>query len=159
MKLARSEQRAGSVGREGHTGVGGAASVSNEAINLAKVLDNVVHELSDVVVVANIELVGLNLDAVGGSQLLGVLLAALRARGVGDGDVGTHLSTSTSSLDAHATGPGGAGDDHDLALQAEEVLEGVGLGDWDRHDERLGLGLGLGLKLRGDGSEIERRQL
>jgi hypothetical protein len=118
------------------TGIGSSAGVGNEAVNLAEVLDDVVDELGNVVIVANVELVGLRLDAVGGGQILGVLLTSLGARRVGDGNVGAHLGATARGLNAHTSGPGGAGDDHDLALEAEEVLEGVGLGDVDRHGWR-----------------------
>ena len=43
--------------------------------------------------------------------------------------LGTHLSAATGSFNAHALGAGGTSDDDDLALQAEHLHKGVGLGD------------------------------
>lgn len=114
--------------------VGGAAGVGNEGINLAKVLDDLLDEVVDVGPVANVALVRLGLDAVLLHELFGVLLTTLGARGVGDGNVGSHLSTASGGLNAHAAGTRGAGDDDDLALEAEHLHEAVALWNWDRHD-------------------------
>ena len=108
--------------------------LGNEAIDLAKVGDNLTDETLDVGVVGDVALVGLGLDAVLGDDLLDVLLGALRAGGVGDGDVGAHLSAAAGSLNTHATRAGSAGDDDDLALEAEELVEAAGGGDGNRHD-------------------------
>lgn len=115
------------------TTVGGAASVGDEGIDLAEVLDCVVDKLLHALPVADVALVGLHLDTVGLGELLGVLLAALGARGVSDGEVSAHLSATTGGLNAHTAGARGTGDDDNLALKAEEVLEGIGFGDGDRH--------------------------
>lgn len=50
-----------------------------------------------------------------------------RARGVTNEDGNTHLNSNSSR-------PRGTSDTDDLTLQAEEVLKGVGFGDFDRHD-------------------------
>ena len=112
---------------------GGAASVGDERVDLAKLLDNVVDEPLDALPVADVALVGLDLDAVLLTQLLGVSLAALASGRVGDGQVGAHLGAATSGLNAHSAGPRRTGDDDHLALEAQQVLQTVGLGDWDRH--------------------------
>src|SRR6478735_9270916 len=109
--------------------------LGDETVNLAKLLDNLSDKSLNVVVVGSVELVGLGLDAVLLGELLDVLLGALLAGSVGDGDVGAHLSSTAGSLDAHAAGSGGAGDDDDLALEAEEVEDVVGLGDLLNHDD------------------------
>lgn len=113
--------------------VGGTASVGDERVNLAEVLDDVLDETLNALPVTNITLVGLNLDTVLLGQLLGVLLTTLGAGSVGDGEVSTHLGATTGSLDTHTAGTGGTGDDDDLALQAKEVLKAIGLRDGDRH--------------------------
>ena len=41
----------------------------------------------------------------------------------------THLCTSTGSFNTHALWTGGAGYDDDLALEGEQVLDGIGLGN------------------------------
>lgn len=107
----------------------GETSLGDEAVNLAKVLDDLGHEVLDAVKVRHVELVNLDLDAVLLAELLCVLLGALLAGGVGDGDVGAHLGAAPRGLDAHAAGAGCAGDRDDLALEAEEVHEGLGLGN------------------------------
>lgn len=112
---------------------GGAASVGDERVDLAKLLDDVVDESLDALPVAHIALVGPDLDAVLLAQILGVPLAALASGRVGDGQVGAHLGTATSGLNAHSAGARRTGDDDHLALKAEQVLQTVGLGDWDRH--------------------------
>ena len=107
--------------------------LGDEGVNLAKVGNDLVDEPLDVLVVADVALVGLGLDTVLGLELLDVLLGTLGAGSVGDGDAGTHLSSTTGSLNTHTAGSGSAGDDDDLALEAEKVLEVGSLGDWDRH--------------------------
>lgn len=109
--------------------------LGDEGINLAKVADHLGDKALDVVVVGDIALVGLDLDAVSLGQLLDVLLGTLLAGRVGDGNIGAHLSAAAGCLNAHAPGTGSAGDDDDLALEAEEVSELVGLGDLLNHDE------------------------
>jgi hypothetical protein len=107
--------------------------LGDKGVNLAKVLEDVLHEVLALLVLADIALVGLDLGAVLLGQLLDVLLGALLAGGICDGDVGAHLGTSPSSLDTHALRAGGAGDDDDLALEGEEVLEAGGGGGLLRH--------------------------
>jgi hypothetical protein len=118
--------------------VGRASGVGNEDIDLAKVLDDILDQLLDALVLADVALVGLGLDAVLLLELLGVLVAAVGTRRVRDGHVGAHLSTSARGLSTDARGSGGAGDDDHLALQAEHVLETAGCGDFDRHDDGVG---------------------
>lgn len=122
-------------GRVEDAGVGGAAGVGDEDVDLAKVGDDVLDQLLDLGVVAHVALVRLGLDAVAVGQVLGVLLAALRAGGVGDGDVGPHLGAAAGGFSADAGRAGGAGDDDHLPLEGEEVLEVGGLGDGDGHFE------------------------
>lgn len=114
------------------------ARVGDEAVDLAKVLDHVLDELLHALPVADIALVGLGLDAVLLLQLLGVLLAALGTRCVGDGDVGAHLGTTTGGFDAHTTITGGTGDDDNAALEAQELKQAVGFRDGNRHYECRG---------------------
>ena len=115
--------------------VAGLAGIGDEDIDLAKVLDNLLAHGLDVLILAHIELVCLGLDAILVLQLLCVLLAALWTRAVCDGNVGAHLSAATGSLSANAGWAGRAGDDDNLALEGEELLEGVALWWWDRHVE------------------------
>ena len=116
------------------TAGGGAAGVGDEGVDLAKLLDHVVDEVLDALPATDVALVGLDLDTVLLGQLLGVLLTSLGAGGVGDGQVGAHLGTAAGGLDTHAAGTGGTGDDDDLALEAEEVLERVGLRNGNHDD-------------------------
>jgi hypothetical protein len=109
------------------------ASIGNEDINFAEVLDDVFDKLLHLFVVANIALVCLGLDAVLFRELFGILFTSLRAGGVCDGDIGTKLSTSSGSFGADTGRARGAGDDDDLALEAEQVVEGCRAGDWDGH--------------------------
>ena len=115
-------------------GVGGPARVGDEDVDAAEVLDDVVDQLLDVLVVAHVALVGFGFGAVLVLQLFGVLDAAFGSRGIGDGDVGAHFGTATGGFGADAGGARGTGDDDDFALEAEELLEGVGFGRFDRHD-------------------------
>lgn len=112
------------------------AGVGDEDIDLAEILDHLRNELLHLFVAPDIALVGLGLDAVFLRELFGVFLSTSRARGVGDGDVGAHLSASSCGFGANASGTGSTGDNDDLALQAEEVVEGGGGRDGDRHDGR-----------------------
>lgn len=107
--------------------------LGDEGINLAKVLEHILDQLLALLVLAHVALVGLGLDTVGLGELLDVLLSTLLARSVGDGNVGAHLGTAACGLNAHALGAGSTGNDDDLALQAEEVLQGVGGGGLLRH--------------------------
>lgn len=116
------------------TVVGGLASIGNENVNLAEVLDDVLDELLALGVDADLALVGLDLDAVLLAQLLSVLLGTFGARVVCDGEVSAELSTTTSSLNADTGRAGSSGDNDDLALKAEKVLELVGLGNWNHDD-------------------------
>lgn len=117
--------------------------LGDEGVNLAKVLDDLGHKGLNAVKVGHVELVDLDLDAVLVGEVLCVLLGALLAGSVGDGDVGAHLGAAARGLDAHAARARGAGDGDDLALEAEEVLEGVGLGDLLDHDGGLRVCLGV----------------
>ena len=114
--------------------VGGAARVGDEDVDAAEVLDHVADELLDVLVVAHVALVGFGFGAVLVLELLAVLDAALGTRRVGDGDVGAHFGAATGGFGADACGAGGTGHDDDFAFEAEELLEGVGFGGFDRHD-------------------------
>lgn len=105
----------------------------DEGIDLSKVLDDVTDELLALRPLADVALVCLHLDAVLLREGLGVLLGTLVAGRVGDGEVGAHLGAAPGGLDTDAPGTGGAGDDDNLALEAEHVLQGVGLGNVDRH--------------------------
>merc|ERR1712036_85135 len=116
-------------------GVTGPASIGNEDIDLAKVLNDRLDRGLNVLVLAHVELVRLGLDAVLVRQLLCVLLAALGTRAVRDGNVGAHFSAATCGLSANASWAGRAGDDDDLALEGKHLLEGVALWWWDRHVE------------------------
>lgn len=130
-------------------------SLGDEGIDLAKVLDDLVDKLLDVLVLAHVDLVGLCADAVLALELLDVLLSTGGAGRVGDGDVGTILSSTTGGLNTHTTGTRGTGDDDDLSLEVEEVLEGAGLGDGLNHDGQdflLGVGNWVeGRLVKGDG--------
>lgn len=115
-------------------GVGGPAGVGDEDVDAAEILDDVVDQLLDVAVIAHVALVGFGFDAVLLLQFFGVLDAAFGSRGVGDGDVSAHFGAASCGFGADAGGAGGAGDDDDFAFEAEEFLEGVGFGGFDRHD-------------------------
>lgn len=117
--------------------VGSFASVGDEDVDLPEIIDDVLNQLLDVGVVADETLVWFASDAVLFAQLLRVLLSSLRARGICDCNVCSHLSTTPGGFDTNASWSGRASHDDDLALQAEQVLKTVGLWDWDRHDERF----------------------
>lgn len=89
------------------------------------------NQLVDAVVVADVELVGLDLDAILLAQLLCVLLSALGTRGVCDGEVGAHLGASARGFDSHSPGAGSACDDDDLTLEGEHLQERICLWNWD----------------------------
>lgn len=112
---------------------GGTPRIRDEGVDLPELGDHVRDQLLDALPVAHVALVGLGLDAVGFGDLGCVLLAAFRAGGVCEGDVGAHFRAATGGFDAHAAGAGRAGHHHGFALQAEEVEEGGGGGDGDRH--------------------------
>lgn len=107
--------------------------LGNEGINLAEIRDHLVNELLDVLVVALVDLVHLDLDAVCLGQLSRVLLGALFTRRVGDGKISAHLGTASRGFDSHAPRAGSPGHNDNLALQAEEVKKTVGFGDGLRH--------------------------
>lgn len=107
--------------------------LGDKGINLAKVLQDRLHQVLALLVLADVAFVGLDLGAVLLGELLDVLLGALLAGGVCDGHVGTHLGASPCGLDAHALGARGAGDDDHLPLEGEEVLEGGSGGGLLRH--------------------------
>lgn len=115
------------AGQTGHNILG------DKGINLAKVLQDLLHQVLALLVLAHVALVGLDLGAVLLGELFDVLLGALLARGVCDGHVGAHLGTAPCSLDAHSLGARGAGDDDHLPLEGEEVLEAGGGGGLLRH--------------------------
>jgi hypothetical protein len=115
------------------TGVGGLAGVGDKGVNLAKVGNDVLDELLARLVVGNIELVGLGLDAVLLLESGGVLLTTLLTASVGDGNVAAHLGDTASGLDTHTAGTGGTGDNGDLALHGEQVQKLLALGNRDRH--------------------------
>jgi hypothetical protein len=117
-----------------NTGVCGTTSICDECIDFAELPDHFCDQLGDAVVVSDVELVRLGFYAVLGGQFGSILLAAFGAGGVCDGYVGTHFGTAAGGFNPHASGTRGAGHDDDLAFQAEQLLEGVGFGDWDRHD-------------------------
>ena len=111
--------------------------LGDEGVNLAKVGNNLLNETLNVLVLGDVALVGLDLDTVVLGELLNVLLGTLFARRVGDGNVSSHLCQTTGGLNAHSAGAGGTSDDDDLALEAEQVLEGRRRGN-GRHAERFG---------------------
>ena len=126
------------------TAIGCAAGVGNEDIDLAKVLDDVGDQLLNLLVAADIAFICLGLDAVLLRELFGVLLTSLGTGGICDGNIGTHLSTASSGFGTDTRRAGGTGDNDDLALQAEEVMEGSGCWDWDRHFGWLGGFISMG---------------
>lgn len=125
----------GLLGALEDTTIGGSTSVGDEAIDLAKVGQNVLDELLALLVLADIALVGLGLNAVLLGELLNVLLSTLLARAVGDGDVGAHLSAAASGLNTHTLGTRCTSNHNDLALQGEEVDELLGSRNALRHDD------------------------
>ena len=56
--------------------VGGLAGVGNHDIDLAEILDDLLHKLFDIGIIADVALVGLALDAIVLLDLFGVLLAS-----------------------------------------------------------------------------------
>lgn len=107
----------------------------NDLAYLAEVLNDIRNELLSRLVIRDVELVGLGLDAVALPQLLGVFFTALGTRGIGDGDVGTEFSASSGGFYAHALWTRGTSHHDDFAFEAEEVEQMVGFRDSDRHDE------------------------
>ena len=107
--------------------------------HLAKVLDHVRNELLDVLVVGDVELVGFRLDVVALGQLFGVPLTALRAGGIGNGNIGTEFSAAAGGFNAHTLGARGTGDDNNFALQAEEIEQVLAFGNGNRHVKNLKL--------------------
>ena len=135
------------------TTIGGPAGIGNEDINLAEIFDDICDELLHLFVAANVALVCLRLDAELLLQLFGILLTSLRARGVCDGNIGTKFSTSSGGLGTDTCGTRCTGDDDDLALQAEEIVEG------GRFGNRRHVG-GLARNLLGAGYlEVELRMI
>lgn len=98
------------------TRISGTTSIGDEDIDFAKVFDDISDQLLDVLVVANIALVWLGLDAVLLLQLLGVLLTTLLAGRVGDGNISTHFSTSSRSFSTDSGGTRSTRYDNDFAL-------------------------------------------
>ena len=82
--------------------------------------------------------VGFAFDAEFLGEIFGVVFAAFGTGGVGDGEVGTHLGTAAGGFNADTDGPGGTGYDDDFAFEAEEVMDGVGFGDFDGHGGGIG---------------------
>lgn len=115
--------------------VGSTTSVGNEDIDLAEVPDDISHQLLDFFVAADVGLVRLGLDAVLLGELFGILLAALGPGGVGDGDICTKFRAATSGLCADTSGARSTGDDDNLPFEREELVEGGGGGNWNRHFE------------------------
>ena len=115
-------------------GVGGPARVGDEDVDAAEILNHVVDQLLHILVIAHVALVGFGFDAVFLLELLGVLDAAFGTGGVGDCDVSAHFGTAAGGFGTDSCGAGGAGHDDDFAFKAEELLEGVGFGGFDRHD-------------------------
>lgn len=109
--------------------VGGTTSVGDETVNLSELSNHVLDKLLDALVVSDITLVCLDLDTVGLGELLGVLLSAGGTRCICDGEVGSHLGAASCGFNSHTSWTGGTGNDDDLALEAEHVEEGIGLGD------------------------------
>ena len=99
------------------------ASIGNQNINLSEVFDDLVDQLLNVLEVTDIALVWLALDTVLLRDVFGVSLTTLGSRGVGDGNIGAELGTASSCFSADAGLAGGTGDDHDAALEGEEVME------------------------------------
>lgn len=116
-----------------NTRVGGLAGVGDEGVNLTEVGNDVLDELAAGLVVGDVELVGLGLDAVLLLESGGVLLTTLLTASVGQGDVTAHLGDTASGLDTHTTGTGGTSDNGDLALHGEQVQKLLALGNRDRH--------------------------
>lgn len=102
---------------------------------LAEFLDDLSNEFLAILVVGNVELVGLSLDLVALHQLLGITLTTFSSGSIGDGDISTELSATTSSLNAHTFRAGCASDDNDFAFEAEEIEQALGFRDLDRHGE------------------------
>ena len=112
--------------------------ISDEDVNFSEVSDDVLDKLLYVFPVANLAFVGFAFDAEFFGKGFGVVFAAFGTGGVGDGEVGTHFGTAAGGFDADTDGPGGTGYDDDFAFEAEEVMEGIGLGDVDGHGDGVG---------------------
>lgn len=136
--------------------VGSLASIGNENIDLAEVVDDILDKLLALCVVADLALVGLDLDAILLTHLLGILLSTLSAGVVGDGKISTVLSTASGSLGTDTGSTRSTGDDNDLALKAEEVLELGSLGNGN-HCEDKGLDV-IEVELRLFNEVNEQRQ-
>lgn len=112
--------------------------VSDEDVNFPKVFDDVVDELLYAFPVADLAFVGFAFDAELFGKVFGVVFAAFGTGGVGDGEVGTHFGAAAGGFNADTDGPGGTGYDDDFALEAEEVMDGVGFGDVNGHGDGIG---------------------
>ena len=112
--------------------------ISDEDVNFAKVSDDIFDELLDVFPVTDLAFVGFAFDTEFFGEFFRIGFAALGTGCVGDGEVGTHFGTAAGGFDANANGPGGTGHDDDFALEAEEVMDGIGFGDFDGHDDGVG---------------------
>jgi hypothetical protein len=115
------------------TAVGSTASIGDEDIDFAKILDDILDKLLYLFIAADIALVCLRLDAVLLRQLFGILLTSLRAGGVCDSNVGTKLSTASGGFSANTGRARGTGDNDNLPLEAEELGQGGSSGRMDRH--------------------------
>lgn len=113
--------------------VGGLPGVGNEGIDLAKLGNDVLHQLGYALPAGHVTLVCLGLDAVLLTDLLGVLLTTLRTRRVRQGNVGTEFCAPAGGLDTHTTGTRSTRDDNGSALQAEQVQQAFSSGDRNRH--------------------------
>ena len=112
--------------------------VSDEDVNFAKVSDDVFDELLDIFPVADLAFVGFAFDAEFLGERFGVVFAAFGTGCVGDGEVGTHFGTAAGGFNADTDGAGGTGYDDDFALEAEEVMDGLGFGDVNGHGDGVG---------------------
>lgn len=129
--------------------VGSFPSIGDEAIDLAKVGDDVLDELETVVVGRDIELVCLGLDAVLLLELLDIFLSSISARRVCDCDIAAHFGYSARGLNAHAAGSRGACHGDHFALHGQKVHKGLSLGNLDHSGGSVEEGELKGIKLRG----------
>lgn len=76
-------------------GVGGTASIGDEGVHLAKLLDDVLNDLLDGGIGVNVALVCFALDIVFLRKFLGILLTSLRAGGICDSQAGCGATLAT----------------------------------------------------------------
>jgi len=142
--------------------VGGLAGVGDEDVDLPEILNHIGNELFHVLPVANLFLtplsassalslppiheamgthlafISLALDPVFLRQLLRIVLSSLCTGAVGNSDISAHFGAAAGSFDPDANGAGGSSHDDDFTFEAEELVEGVGFGDFDRHVGGIG---------------------